>query len=252
MPRIAILFAYDGTDFAGFAIQPRHRTVQGVLEDRLSLVLREPVDTVGAGRTDRGVHAAGQVVSFDVPKTPDCALLIKRINKMSGPEIMLRAAAVVPGDFSARFSAKRREYLYRIYGGPGRDPFRDRHALWVSDPLDVARMDAAARTGAGLHDFSAFCRANTRSMVRRIRSIGVRQKGDEIHLRVTGDSFCHQMVRSMTGCLLEIGAGKRDPDWLREVIESKDRGIAADVAPSRGLTLMSVTYRPDPFRKEDR
>ena len=248
MPRIAILFAYDGTDFSGFAIQPKHRTVQGVLEDRLSLVLRELVDTVGAGRTDRGVHAAGQVVSFDLRKTPDCALLIKRINKISGPEIMLRAAAVVPDDFSARFSAKRREYRYRIYGGTGRDPFRDRHALWVGEPLDVARMDEAARDLIGVHDFSALCRSSPRSMVRRVRSARVRVRGDEIHLSVTGDSFCHQMVRSMTGCLLEIGAGRQDPTWLREIVESKDRQPAADVAPSRGLTLMSVTYKPDPFR----
>ncbi|MHB8512578.1 MAG: tRNA pseudouridine(38-40) synthase TruA [Actinomycetota bacterium] len=241
--------SYDGTGFKGFARQSTHRTVQGVLEERLSLLLREEILTVGAGRTDTGVHAAGQVVSFDVTKAPDCDQIIKRINKVCGPEIMLQHAVIVEDSFSARFSATRREYLYRFYSGAGRDPFRDRFAVWTDESLDAKRMDEAASALIGEHDFSAFCRANDRSMVRRLRTADVKRKADEIHIRVIADSFCHQMVRSIAGCLYDVGRAKREPKWLVTVIESRDRRNASDVAPPRGLTLVKVSYSPDPFAR---
>src|SRR5258706_4279532 len=155
--KIALLVAYDGTDFNGFARQKLARTVQGELESSLSLLLRAPIQTVGAGRTDAGVHAAGQVVSFDAPSSVLPKWLKLRLNKLLAPEVVVRAAAMVPEDFSARFSATRREYEYRIYRSPEPDPFRDRFALWVPDRLKLSAMRAAARAPIGAPDFSSFC-----------------------------------------------------------------------------------------------
>src|SRR5437868_7720665 len=169
--KIALLVAYDGTDFHGFARQTHARTVQGELESRLSLLLREPIETVGAGRTDAGVHAAGQVVSFDAPSSVLPEWLKLRLNKLLAPEIVVRAAAAVPDNFSARFSAVRREYEYRIYRSDQPDPFRDRFALRVPGPLSLSKMRLGARALIAEHDFSSFCRRGEGSMVRRMRTI---------------------------------------------------------------------------------
>lgn len=247
--RVAMLLAYDGGGFSGFARQRQQRTVQGELERCLSMLTRTEILTATAGRTDRGVHAAGQVISFDAPASVDPTELARRVNKLLAPEISIKRAVVAPPDFSARFSAKRRIYEYRIYGEPAPDPFQDRFALWEPRRLDVGAMNDAARHLVGEHDFSSFCRANDKSLVRRIRMVRVRGTVRDARtvIRVEGDSFCHQMVRSITGCLIAVGVGDRMPAWLGEVLRAKDRQMAADVAPARGLTLMRVVYRPDPF-----
>src|SRR6266568_7364086 len=210
--KIALLLAYDGTDFHGFARQKSARTVQGEIESRLSLLLRAPIETVGAGRTDAGVHASGQVVSFDAPSSVQPEWLRLRLNKLLAPEVVVRAAATVPDDFSARFSATRREYEYRIYRSGVADPFRDRFALWVPGPLSISKMRAAARALIGKHDFSSFCRRGEGSMVRRVRAITFIPRGDELIVKIKADSFCHQMVRSIVGLILEVGIGKRSPE----------------------------------------
>ncbi len=249
MTRTALLFAYEGTRFHGYARQRSRRTVQGLLEDTLELLLREPIATTAAGRTDSGVHAAGQVVSFDHLSAIDAEWLQRRVNVILAPEISIRGVAAVPDSFNARFSAKRRDYGYRIYGGKGRDPFQDRFALWEPQPLDVDAMDEALRVLVGTHDFTSFCRLSQRSMVRRVRSARVRGSRDgRVVVKIAGDSFCHQMVRSITGCLLAVGRGARPPSWLGDVLAAKDRSVTPSIAPARGLTLMRVVYRPDPFR----
>lgn len=240
--RIALKMSYDGTDFFGFARQPQQRSVQGELERWLSTILREPVEIVGAGRTDAGVHAAGQVVSFNT--TADTTGLVERLNKVLGPEIMVHARAVVDDEFSARFSATAREYEYRIYSGPGRDPFRDRFALWVEEPLDARAMHDAAQVFLGEHDFSAFCRASgDASLVRRVTHIAVR---DDLTVEVHANAFCHQMVRSITGTLLMVGLGTWDGGRVARALDSKDREGGAHLAHPRGLTLMRVRYEPEP------
>ncbi len=249
--KIALLVAYDGTDFHGFARQKHARTVQGELESRLSLLLRAPIETVGAGRTDAGVHAAGQVVSFDAPSSVLPEWLKLRLNKLLAPEIVVRAAAEVLDDFSARFSATRREYEYRIYRSPTPDPFRDRFALWVPGPLSLSKMRAASRALIGEHDFSSFCRRGDGSMVRRIRSISFSPRQDELIVRIKADSFCHQMVRSIVGLLLEVGAGKRAHGDASKALRAKHRNAAGPVAAARGLHLVAVGYRPSPFERVD-
>lgn len=247
--RYALLLSYDGTRFHGYARQRSRRTVQGTLEDTLTMLLREPVLTACAGRTDAGVHAAGQVASFDARAGIDLEWLHRRLNRLLAPEISIRQAVVAPGDFSARFSAKRRFYEYRIYGGPAPDPFLDRFALWEPRALDVGAMNDAARLLVGEHDFTSFCRDNNKSLVRRVRNARVRGARDgRTTIAIDGDSFCHQMVRSITACLIEVGLGRRPSSWPAEVLEAKDRQAAkVSIAPARGLTLMRVRYLPDPF-----
>ena len=245
--KIALLVAYDGTDFHGFARQKHARTVQGELESSLSLLLRAPIETVGAGRTDAGVHAAGQVVSFEAPSSVLPEWLKLRLNKLLAPEVVVRAAAEVPEDFSARFSAKRREYEYRIYRSPTPDPFRDRFALWVPDRLTLSAMRAASRALIGEHDFSSFCRRGEGSMVRRVRAITFTSRGDELIVKIKADSFCHQMVRSIVGLLLEVGAGKREPEDVGKALRAKHRNAAGSVAAARGLHLVQVAYKPRLF-----
>src|SRR5207249_7416553 len=219
--KIALLVAYDGTDFHGFARQKHARTVQGELESRLSLLLRAPIETVGAGRTDAGVHAAGQVVSFDAPSSVQPEWLKLRLNKLLAPEIVVRAAAEVPDDFSARFSAVRREYEYRIYRSATPDPFRDRFALWVPDKLSLTAMRAGARALIGEHDFSSFCRRGEGSMVRRVRAISFVSRDDNLIVKIKADSFCHQMVRSVVGFSLDIGLGKREPVDVSKALRAR-------------------------------
>jgi len=245
--KIALLLAYDGTDFHGFARQKSARTVQGSLEEKLSMLMRAPVETVGAGRTDAGVHASGQVVSFASESEVDPAWVQMRLNKLLAPEIVVRAAASVPEDFSARFSAARREYEYRIYRSAQPDPFRDRFALWVPDKLSISKMRAGGRALIGEHDFSSFCRRGNGSMVRRIRSIRFVSKGDELTVKIQADSFCHQMVRSLVGMLLEVGRGRREPEDVGKALDAKERGSAGPIAPAGGLHLIDVRYRTTPF-----
>jgi tRNA pseudouridine38-40 synthase len=245
--KIALLVAYDGTDFHGFARQKHARTVQGLLEEKLSLLLRAPIETVGAGRTDAGVHASGQVISFSVPRDMEPAWLQMRLNKLLAPEIVVRAAAAVAEDFSARFSATRREYEYRIYRAPTPDPFRDRFALWVPGPLSIPRMRAVSRGLIGEHDFSSFCRRGEGSMVRRVRAITFSARGDGLIVKVKADSFCHQMVRSIVGMLLDVGLRKKEPGTVGKALRAKDRNEAGSVATARGLHLVKVGYRKDPF-----
>lgn len=247
--RIALRIAYDGTDFYGFARQRGRRTVQGLLEERVSTIVRSPVKITGAGRTDRGVHAAGQVISFDVPADIDAAWIGKRLNKWIAPEVSVVSAAAVPHDFSARFSARRRAYEYRCYVADAPHPFEDRFALWLPARPSVAPMRVAARALIGEHDFSSFCRRGEGSLVRRLQRIAIKSPAPgRLLFRVEADSFCHQMVRSIVGLLLAIGAGKRESSAAARALAARNRSSTVEIAPARGLTLVEVSYRPDPFR----
>lgn len=246
--KIALLVAYDGTELSGFARQPSRRTVQGSLEESLSQLLRVPIRTTGAGRTDAGVHAAGQVVSFDAPGHADPAWLMTRLNRRLAPEVSVRAAAAVSDAFDARHSARRREYEYHLYRGPARDPFLDRFAVHVAGPLNLRAMRSAARVLLGEHDFSSFCRRGEGSMRRHLRTITITTPAPgRIVVRVVADSFCHQMVRSIVGLLLEVARGRRPAADVARALRARDRAAAGPVAPAKGLVLERVHYRPNPF-----
>ena len=247
--RIRIDLAYDGARFAGFARQPDQRTVQGVLEGALSRVCRATISTVGAGRTDRGVHATAQVVHADVPADAACLgdlpRLRRALDRLVGEDLTIWRVRRVPQTFDARFSAVERRYRYRLCDAEAVDPL-ERHRTWHVGPprLEVARMEEAGRHLLGEHDFSSFCRrSGDRHLVRRVDVVTVRrQRADLVVIAVEGPGFCHQMVRSITGALVAVGQGRRPADWVAEVLAARDRQAAGRVAPPHGLTLTGVSY----------
>jgi len=250
--RLRLVVAYDGGPFSGFARQPGRRTVQGELERALSELAGAPVETVCAGRTDAGVHARGQVVHADLPDRLDPGRVRRILNAVAGPAIVVRQAAWAPEGFDARFSARRRTYVYRIDDSGGPDPLTRGYVLAWPRPLDLERMRSAAAPLVGEHDFAAFCRQRPGSSTRRrLRSIGVRRVRGLVEVRLVADAFCWQMARSIVGYLLGVGDGRRDPDGTAGVLAGRDRSKVGDVAPPHGLVLESVGY-PSVARKRQK
>jgi tRNA pseudouridine38-40 synthase len=248
--RVRLVVAYYGGPFHGFAVNAGVRTVGGVLTDAIGTVVGHPVDLTCAGRTDKGVHARAQVVTFDAAADRvDLPALQRSVNKMCGPAIAVSDAAVVDDRFDARFSATARRYRYRIVNRPDPDPFLAPFAWHVADPLSLPAMVLACDALIGEHDFSAFCRRPKRrdgepaSLVRRVTEAGWVDEGDGIlRFEIEASSFCHQMVRSVVGTLVDVGRGRRRPGELLGTIRSGDRSQAGDLAPPQGLVLWTVRY----------
>jgi tRNA pseudouridine38-40 synthase len=243
MPRYRIDLAYDGTGFRGYARQEGLRTVQGELEGALATLLGGSVETAVAGRTDAGVHARGQVASFDAEPI-DTGAITRSLNGILGPEIAVRAVTEADTDFHARFSAKSRRYRYTIDQRAAAEPL-DRNRVWaVGRRLDVAAMAVVAGELAGEHDFSSFCRSvEDRSNVRLVTEARWEEEGsDLIHFWIQANAFCHQMVRSLVGFAYDVGRGFSDPAATGAVIAARDRAGVATVAPPHGLTLWEVDY----------
>ena len=244
--------AYDGEPFHGFAMNRGVPTVAGALQDALGRVLGAETVITGAGRTDRGVHAVGQVISFDVPDDADLGRLQHAVNHLCGPAIAVLDVRVAADDFDARFSASARTYRYRILNRSAPDPFLARTAWHVVPPLDVDAMEAAAQDLVGEHDFSSFCRrpdpfsdGTPRSLVRRVDVAEWSDdgaSGELLDFWISASAFCHQMVRAVTGTLVEIGRGRRAVDAIPTVLARRDRHAAGQLAPPHGLTLWSVAY----------
>ncbi|MBH0777563.1 tRNA pseudouridine(38-40) synthase TruA [Nocardia bovistercoris] len=244
--RIRLDIAYDGTDFTGWARQPGLRTVQGVLEEALSKVYREPVGLTVAGRTDAGVHAEGQVAHFDTAAEVDGGKLIHRMARFLPKDVRITAVRPVPPEFDARFSAIRRHYRYRLTTAPyGADPLM---ARWVVPcrAVDVDAMRAASRKLLGLHDFAAFCRRREgATTVRELQRFDWERAGDLLSAHVSADAFCWSMVRSLVGAVLAVGEGRRTPEWVGGLLAESSRSSAVTVAPAHGLSLVAVDYPAD-------
>jgi tRNA pseudouridine38-40 synthase len=259
--RVRLDFAYDGTDFSGWAAQPARRTVEAELSAALTTVLRapEPVRLTVAGRTDAGVHARGQVAHADVdaeawgrlPGRSDRApgqAAVSRLRGVLPKDIVVRRAAAAPDGFDARFSALRRRYLYRLCDDPAHlDPLRRHDTVVSRHPLDVEALDAAARSLLGLHDFAAFCkRREGASTVRTLLEYSWRRLDDgTLAATVVADAFCHSMVRSLVGAVLPVGEGRRALAWPAQVLAAAQRDPAVAVMPPHGLSLEEVVYPPD-------
>ncbi|MGA9597109.1 MAG: tRNA pseudouridine(38-40) synthase TruA [Acidimicrobiia bacterium] len=243
MTTYRIDLAYDGTGFHGYARQPHVRTVQGELEDALFKLTGE-VETAVAGRTDSGVHATGQVVSFDVDRALDANRLVRSLNRQLGPEIAVGSVAIAPPGFNARFSAKGRSYTYLVLNRETPDPFLAGTSWHYEASLDLELMNRGVAHLVGEHDFAAFCRkAGDRSTVRRLDMVQWTDRGDcLLACDVSASSFCHQMVRSLVALSVEIGRGRVDPDDVPVILQSKDRRRAKGAAPAHGLTLVRVDY----------
>lgn len=249
--RVRMVVAYDGTGFHGYAENPGVRTVAGTLREAIERVLGHVVELTGAGRTDRGVHAAGQVVSFRTPADGfEPVPLARSLNKLVGPAIAVRDLAIVPDDFDARFSATSRVYRYRVLNTPVHDPFRTRFAWHVPQPLDLAALRLASDPIVGEHDFAAFCRkpptapdGTEASLRRTVLRTCWRVLGDGmLEFEIEANAFCHNMVRSITGTVVEMGMGRRRAGEMLGILRSADRANAGRVAPPEGLTLWEVRY----------
>ncbi|MCJ7827133.1 MAG: tRNA pseudouridine(38-40) synthase TruA [Demequinaceae bacterium] len=262
--RVRLDLSYDGTEFSGWATQPKLRTVQGVLEEGLSRIAggHRPRLAV-AGRTDAGVHARGQVAHLDLPAavwaalpgrstwTPEAALAA-RLRGVLPHDVLVHKASLAPEGFDARFSAVERRYSYRASDHPeSRNPLTRKTVLWLKRPLDVAVLSEASDALTGLRDFAAFCRSREgATTIRTLLEFSWRrvEEGPDSGLivaTVRADAFCHSMVRSLVGAVLAVGEGRRDLCWLAEIAESPSRTPRIAVAPPHGLTLEEVTYPPD-------
>jgi tRNA pseudouridine38-40 synthase len=246
--KVKMVVAYDGTDFSGFAVQhgqPAVRTVGGVLAQALGKFLRHDVELTCAGRTDAGVHAWGQVVSFESEPGLDQWRLQSAVNSMLGPEVVVRSCEIVPPGFDARHGARWRRYRYTIVNRSVPDPFRDRFVWWVPEPLDLRALRLAADPFVGEHDFASFCRKGPEgsSLTRRVLDSRWSDEGEGVlRYEISASSFCWQMVRAIVGTLVEVGAGKRRPGEMLTVLRAADRDAAGQLAPPRGLCLWEVGY----------
>jgi tRNA pseudouridine38-40 synthase len=248
--RARLVVAYDGAPFHGFAPNPGVPTVGGTLREVLEKVLRYPVELTCAGRTDTGVHAWGQVVSFDAPVDRyDPPALQRSLNRLCGPAIVIREAAVAPEGFDARFSAVARTYRYTIVNRPVPDPFLAHLAWHVDDRLDLDLLRLACDPLVGEHDFSAFCRKPKRrdgaeaSLRRHVHRAGWSDLGDGVlRFEITANAFCHQMIRSVVGTLADAGRGKLRAGDLLGILAGGSRAEAGGLAPPQGLCLWHVAY----------
>ncbi len=283
--RLRLTLSYDGTQFHGWAQQDGLRTVEGDVTRALSTVMRCEAKLTVAGRTDAGVHAREQVAHVDVPRaswerlsqrdedrytreevddvrgrrlaTQLNGLLshgysrLQRSHQLEVPrgqsDVLVHAVCVVNEEFDARFSATGRSYCYRLVDRSHRSPLRRSDVLWVDvDRLDLDAMNLAAEQLLGEHDFIAYCRPREgATTIRTLRLLTFVLSGDVIECRVEADAFCHSMVRSLVGACLEVGSGRREISWPRELLDGRNRhGGAAPIAPAHGLTLERVDYPP--------
>jgi tRNA pseudouridine38-40 synthase len=251
VPRLALGIEYDGSAFAGWQFQSHARSVQGDLQRALAQVADHPVELTAAGRTDAGVHALGQVMSFHgAGDEPENHVLLRSLNALAGEGITIRdVRRAIPG-FSARFDAIGREYRYRIVSGSVPPLFLGQVAWWTTKSLDLDAMREGAAYLLGEHDFRSFCVTHSaigKRTFRRLHSIDIyeeEQLGEShVVVRVRGNAFLHSMVRVIVGTLVDVGAGRRDPSWVAEALAAQARKAAGQTAPAHGLTLWDVTYR---------
>ena len=245
MPHYRATVEYDGSAYNGFQAQAGQPTVQGAIETAITAFCGETVRIAAAGRTDTGVHATAQVISFDLDKAWPARTVMNALNAHLIQEATaILDCTVVDDDWHARFSATGRRYLYRILNRPGR-PALDRGRVWhVKGELDVEAMNAAAAHLVGRHDFTTFRDAGCQSASpeKTLDVARVERVGEEVHLQFAARSFLHRQVRSMTGSLVQVGLGRWTPDDLKTALDARDRAACGPVAPSDGLYLTGVTY----------
>jgi tRNA pseudouridine38-40 synthase len=246
--RVRMLVAYDGGPFRGFARQPNVKTVAGTMAEAAGKVLGHRVVLTCAGRTDAGVHAWGQVVHFDTNRTGedlDLPGLQRSLNKMLHPYVVIRAIDEAPDSFDARHSATGRRYRYTVLRRDVPDPFLARYAWHVEHELDLRAMQLGCDPLFGEHDFSSFCRRppDNGTLVRRVTDAEWSDLGDGVwRFEIAAKAFCHQMVRSIVGTLIEVGMGRKRAGDVAAIMRSGDRRRAGQPAPPHGLCLWEVTY----------
>lgn len=245
MPHFKLTLSYDGTAFVGWQRQAAGASIQGLLESALAALDGQSVVVAGAGRTDAGVHALGQVATCSLTRDTDAGTVLRAVNARLPPTIRILDVAAVSAAFHARFSSTSKIYRYRIWSGDVVSPFEFPYVWHLPSPmLDTDAMDAAARVLEGTHDFSCFQSAgsDTHTTERTVYSSRVRRGASLITYEVSGDGFLKHMVRAIVGTLVEIGRGRRTVSSLPEVMASRSRSSAGPTAPASGLFLVSVSY----------
>ena len=263
MTTFKLTLAYDGTDYIGWQRQASGTSIQGLLEDALAELEGREVAVAGAGRTDAGVHALGQVASFALERSIDTGTLVRALNAHLPVDVRVLSACEAAASFHARFDARSKTYRYRIWNGDVLNPFERRYVWHVVGSLDVPAMTAAVRLLEGTHDFAAFqgtgsdaatsvrtiFHSSIQSAIRPSTGSGRPELAEGrypqsamIELTLEGDGFLRHMVRAIVGSLVDVGRGRRDPSWLGDVLASKTRAMAGQTAPAHGLALVSVSY----------
>ena len=242
--RIAIGVEYDGSPYCGWQSQADGQTVQDTLQHSLSQIAAEPISIIAAGRTDTGVHALEQVVHFDTQAVRPLTAWVRGVNALLPDSIAVRWAHPVPDEFHARFSAHGRSYRYLLINRPTRPAIHAGKAGWFHAPLDLAAMQAAAQGLVGKHDFSAFraAQCQAKSPVKHLHQLDIFRHGEVLIFDLSADAFLHHMVRNIVGCLVYVGKGKYSPGWLAEILDSRERSLAAPTFAPDGLYLRRIQY----------
>lgn len=245
MKRVKLTVAYDGTNYHGWQIQPNGNTIEEELNRHLSELLKEEIKVTGASRTDAGVHALGNVAVFDTKAKMPAEKISYALNTRLPADIRIQDSSEVAADFHPRFCDTVKTYEYRILNRRFPDPTKRLYSFFYYYPLDVQRMKEGAAYLVGEHDFRAFCtmKPELENTVRTIYSLDVEKTGDMIVLRVTGSGFLYNMVRIITGTLIRVGGGFYEPEYVRTILESRDRELAGETARPEGLTLVEIKYR---------
>lgn len=244
MKRILLKIEYDGTNYSGWQKQPEQRTIQGEIEDAIFKSIGERVELYGSGRTDAGVHALSQTAHFDLNAQVPISKLAYILNNVLPEDIVIKQACEVEPDFHARFSLKRKTYLYKIYNAPFKNAFLAKSSAWVREPLDVNKMKEGASLIIGEHDFKGLCSSKTCTLnfVRTIYDIDIYKQDDFVCVEVTGSGFLYNMVRIIVGTLVDFALNKISLTDIKVAVEKGDRTKAGHTMPPSGLYLKETIY----------
>lgn len=246
LTRYALILQYDGTAFNGWQLQDDGRTIQGEIESAIKVLSREDVRVTASGRTDAGVHALGQVIHFDLNNEIPLDKMCISLNGILSGDLSVKNAFKVGKNFHSRFDAIRREYLYLIYRYPLRTPFMRYKAMWINHELELEYIIKTTSYLLGEHDFSSFCKkiSQKNGTIRKLESIDVTESDHLIQIRITGNAFLHNMIRIIIGTTVQMYREKREPSYILEILNAKDRDASGFTAPPYGLYLNNVIYDP--------
>ena len=244
MKRVMLIVAYDGTNYHGWQMQPNAVTIEQILNEKLSELLKEDIQVIGASRTDAGVHAEGNVAVFDTNTSIPGEKISYALNHLLPEDIVIQESFEVEPDFHPRKCDSIKTYHYRILNRNFNLPVKGRNAYHFYRKLDLDKMREAAAYFVGKHDFKNFCSSHTqaKSTIRIIYSFDIEEEDEEIVLTVSGNGFLYNMVRMLTGTLLDVGTGRMSPDKIPELLAAKERVHSPNTAPARGLTLLDIEY----------
>ena len=245
MKRVKLVVAYDGTNYRGWQVQNNGETIESMLNRAISSLTGEDIHVMGSSRTDSGVHAMGNVAVFDTEARMAADKFSYALNQRLPEDIRIQNSCEVPSDFHPRYQKTVKTYEYRILNREFPLPAYRLNTHFTYRPLDIARMQEAARYLEGVHDFQSFCAAGAqvKTTVRTIYELTVEKEGDLIVIRITGNGFLYNMVRIIAGTLMKVGMGEWEPERMTEILEGRDRKLAGPTAPAKGLTLMEIHFK---------